>query len=170
MGGAWMPLQSSLVRTDSFFTAGGFNPAIRVTEDQDLCRRMAAWGPFANVDTAIACLYRGDFWQTSTDYGRATEDTRLSRDEILRQPGAFGKMTQSAQTGYWYGRVCRIYVSLILWHLRQRRVFTALSRALYSLAAFALAGRYLFSGDFWQAFRADHPPGTLHFIQMQLEA
>ena len=169
MGGAWVPLQSSLIPEAVFFKVGGFNPAIRGTEDQDLCRRIVALGSLANIDTAVACLYRGDFWQTSTDYGRAAEDTRLSRDEVVDQPGSFRQMMSSAETTYWYGRVCHIYVSLALWHWRQQRPFTAFSRTLYALAAFIPALPHLLTHDFWHAFRAEHPPGTLHFIQKQLE-
>lgn len=169
MGGAWVPLQSSLISRAAFFQVGGFNPTIQATEDQDLCRRIAAIGPLANVAAAVACLYRGDTWRTTTDYGRSAEATRLSRDEVINQPGSFGKMIRSAGTGYWHGRVCRIYVSLALWHVRKRRLFTALSRAGYGMAAFALAGTRPLFHEFWHAFRADHPPGTLHFIQKQLE-
>ena len=36
MGGAWAPIQSSIVKADAFFEVGGFNPLIIGTEDLDL--------------------------------------------------------------------------------------------------------------------------------------
>jgi glycosyltransferase involved in cell wall biosynthesis len=68
IGGAWAPIQSSVIRTDAFFEAGGFNPQIIGTEDLDLCRRIALIGEFANTEAAVACLLRGNLWSTSTNY------------------------------------------------------------------------------------------------------
>jgi len=44
MGGAWAPIQASLIQTSTFFEVGGFNPFICGTEDEDLCRRAAQIG------------------------------------------------------------------------------------------------------------------------------
>jgi glycosyltransferase involved in cell wall biosynthesis len=112
MGGAWVPIQSSIVRATDFFAAGGYSPSIRGTEDQDLCRRIAAHGAFANTDNIVACLYRGNSWQTSTDYSRATEDTRRSRDDVVNQPGILSQMLATATGSYWKGRVVHVYAGL----------------------------------------------------------
>jgi hypothetical protein len=169
MGGAWVPIQSSLIRAEEFFAVGGYSPFIRGTEDQDLCRRIAAIAPFANAATAVACLFRGADWQTSTDYGRAAEDTRRSREDVVNQPGVFQQMLASADSAYWRGRVVHVYLGLALWHLRRHRLATAASRAIYSLAALLRSGRYLASGPFRQALRDHHAPGSLHFIQIAWE-
>jgi glycosyltransferase involved in cell wall biosynthesis len=169
MGGAWVPIQSSIIRAGDFFAVGGYSPFVRGTEDQDLCRRIAAQGQLANTPTPVACLFRGADWQTSTDYGRAAEDTRLSRDEVVSQPGTFGNMMASAGTGYWYGRVVHIYLSLALWQWRQRRLFTAASRALYGGLALLRAAAYWLDPNFRQALRDHHVPGSLHFIQIGWE-
>lgn len=169
MGGAWVPIQSSLIRAQDFFQVGGYSPFIRGTEDQDLCRRIAAMGSLANVTTAVACLFRGADWQTSTDYGRAAEDTRRSRDEIINQPGAWRRLRASADSGYWHGRIVHVYLSLALWHLRHSRFFTAASRACYGLTVWLLSGRHLTNRQFWQALCDHHVPGSLHFIQIAWE-
>jgi len=46
----------------------------------------------------------------------------------------------------------------------QYRPFTALSRAMFGALVCVWAGRRLFSRSFWDGVRAQHVPGTLHFI------
>ncbi len=171
VGGAWVPIQASLIRSDAFYAAGGYDPAILGTEDQDLCRRIAAMADMATTRVTVACLYRGDDWHatTSTDYLRAAEDTRRSRDRVAHMPGALRRMLASAASAYWQGRLFRVFAALTLWHLRRRRLFRALSRAWQAKLVFLLAGPYLFQPDFWRAARADHVPGSLHFIVQRLE-
>jgi glycosyltransferase involved in cell wall biosynthesis len=169
MGGAWVPIQSSIVRATDFFAVGGYNPFVRGTEDQDLCRRIAAYGTFANTNSVVACLYRGDSWQTSTDYRRATEDTRRSRDDVVSQPGSLRQMLASASDSYWKGRVVHVYAGLTLWHWRHHRRLPALSRAIQGGLALLLALPYTWRHKFWRAMRDAHVPGSLHFIQLERE-
>jgi glycosyltransferase involved in cell wall biosynthesis len=159
MGGAWAPMQASFVRTGMFFAVGGYNPAICGTEDLDLCRRVALHGDLANTAATVACLFRGRSWDTSTDYGRAPEDIRYSRDRVLSEPGAFTRMRRSADSGYWYGRIFRVYLSTVRFNLRHRRPSTAISRAVSSMAWFAVSRRHVFSRGFWDGARAHHVPG-----------
>jgi hypothetical protein len=37
LGGAWAPIQASMIKSQAFFEVGGFNPKIIGTEDEDLC-------------------------------------------------------------------------------------------------------------------------------------
>lgn len=170
MGGAWAPIQSSMIRARTFFEIGGFNPFISGTEDEDLCRRTAYLGEFANTAQTVACLFRGQVWKTSTNYLRGPEDTKYSRDLILSQPKAFSRLIATAGAGYyWYGRILRVYWSTILWNLNKKRYFTALSRLSYSLSAFVLSLPYVFSAEYWQGVRADHVPQSLHFVIKEYE-
>lgn len=164
MGGAWAPLQASIIQARAFFEVGGFNPLICGTEDEDLCRRIAARADFANTNDVIACLYRGQTWSTSTNYLRAPEDTKYSRDLILSKPRVFQRFRSSADSSYWSGRVLRVFLSTLVWNLKKKRLFTVLSRLLYSLAFFALSIKYLFSREYWAGLRADHVPESLHFV------
>jgi glycosyltransferase involved in cell wall biosynthesis len=159
MGGAWAPIQASLVQTDTFFAVGGYDPSICGTEDLDLCRRVARRGIFANTPTTVACLLRGQTWHTSTNYLRAPDDNRTSRDRVLGESDAFRRLLSSADSGYWRGRILRVYLSVVRSNLRHRRLFTAMSRAASSMAWFASAGQYVFSRDFWDAARVHHVPG-----------
>jgi glycosyltransferase involved in cell wall biosynthesis len=164
MGGAWAPLQASIIQSQVFFGVGGFNPLICGTEDEDLCRRIASFGDFANTPDVVACLYRGQTWSTSTNYLRAPEDTKYSRDLILSKPGAFQRFRSSANSSYWSGRILRVYLSTLVWNLKKKRFFTALSRLLYTFAYLALSINNLFSREYWAGLRADHVPESLHFV------
>ncbi len=169
IGGAWAPIQSSLVKATAFFAIGGYDPAIIGTEDLDLCTRIALGGTFANTKATVACLLRGESWHTSTNYLRAPDDIRYSRDRVLDEPGAFGRMRRSAASSYWYGRILRVYLSVVVWNLRRRRGFTAMSRAASAAAWFILAGKQALSSGFWEGARAHHAPDTLHFVMKRLE-
>ena len=169
MGGAQAPIQASFIQAKMFFAVGGYNPAICGTEDLDLCRQIALRGNFANTSTPVACLFRGQAWSTSTNYQRGPEDLRHSRAKILREPNAFKRMLSSADSGYWYGRIFRTYITTALFHFRHRQLFAAMSRSLFGLIGFILAGRYVLLPEFWQAAKAHHAPDTLHFIVKALE-
>jgi glycosyltransferase involved in cell wall biosynthesis len=169
LGGAWAPIQASVVRTEVFFAVGGYNPLICGTEDLDLCLRVASRGTFANTSVAVACLLRGESWHTSTDYLRAPDDIRYSRDRVLSEPGALSRLLRSADTAYWHGRIVRVYLSTVLYNLRRRRPVRAISRGVSGTAWLVLAGRYTVSPPFWRGARAHHAPDTLHFVMEQQE-
>lgn len=169
MGGAWAPLQSSLIHAQRFFQSGGFDPAICGTEDEDLCRKLAYLGDFANTPATVACLFRGQNWNTSTNYLRAPEDRRVSRDHVLAEQKSFTRLINSADSSYWSGRICRIYFSLFTWHLKKKRFFAALSRGLYGSAGFFRSGIAILKPAFWNGFQAHHVPNTLHFVMEAYE-
>jgi glycosyltransferase involved in cell wall biosynthesis len=169
MGGAWAPIQASLIQAKAFFEIGGFNPLINGTEDEDLCRRTAYHGKFANTPEVVACLFRGQTWNTSTNYMRAPEDTKYSRDLILSKPNVLRRFVNSAHTSYWYGRALRVYLSTVVYNLKKKRFFTSLSRLLSSLALLIISLKHFFSGKYWDGFGADHVPETLHFVMENID-
>lgn len=169
MGGAWAPIQSSSIQTRAFFEIGGFSPFITGTEDEDLCRRAAYHGEFANTPQVTACLFRGRTWNTSTNYLRAPEDVKNSRDLILSKPGAFQRYRKSTKSSYWRGRMLRVYLSTVSWNLRKKRLFTVLSRMFYSMAVLLTSLPYIFSKEYWSGLRAYHVPNTLHFVMEEYE-
>ena len=169
MGGAWAPIQSSMIQARTFFEIGGFNPQICGTEDEDLCRRAAYHGDFANTPNVVACLFRGNSWNTSTNYLRAPEDVKYSRNLILFRPNVFQRLRISAGSSYWHGRTLRVYLSTVMWNLKRHRFFTSLGRVLYSLLFFFLSIKHALFREFWEGFRADHVPDTLHFVMKNIE-
>lgn len=164
MGGAWAPLQASIIKTQVFFEIGGFNPLICGTEDEDLCQRTAYYGNFANTPEVLACLFRGQAWDTSTNYLRAPEDRKISRNLILSKPGSFSRLRDSVDSNYWSGRILRVYLSTISWNLKKKLFFVALSRLVYSIILLVLSAPRLFSPEYWAGLRAHHAPETLHFV------
>jgi glycosyltransferase involved in cell wall biosynthesis len=169
MGGAWVPIQSSLVLNKAFFEVGGYDPSITGTEDLDLTRRIALKGDFANTEMPIGCLSRGDLWTTSTDYGRAPQDTLRSRDKVLAESGAFNHLMISADNAYWHGRIFRIYLSTAKWAWQKRQITIMISRTLFGLFSIIKSSRYLPSAEYWQGVKDHHVPGTLHFVIEALE-
>jgi glycosyltransferase involved in cell wall biosynthesis len=164
MGGAWAPIQASLIQARAFFAIGGFNPLICGTEDEDLCRRTAYHGELASTPQVVACLFRGQSWNTSTNYDRAPEDAKYSRDLLLSKPNAFQRLKASADSDYWHGRLLRVYLSTVAWNWVKKIYFTTMSRILFSLALLGLSAKYLFMHKFWAGVRAHHVPETLHFV------
>jgi hypothetical protein len=79
-------------------------------------------------------------------------------------------MRTSVDSGYWYGRDFRIYLSTVHFNLQHRRFFAAMSRGIYGMAWFALARQHILSRGFWDGTRAHHAPNTLHFIMKAIES
>jgi glycosyltransferase involved in cell wall biosynthesis len=159
MAGEWIPLQASLIKAKTFFTIGGFNPLITGPEDIDLLRRMTLYADIAGTSALIACLR----WRTessTTDYHSHPDASRWARERILNTTGVFDRMKASADSGSWYGRLARIYLTSLIWNLRRKHFFTAASRAGSGLASFTLAGPQLFSLDFWQALATAYASDT----------
>jgi hypothetical protein len=169
MGGAWVPIQASFIDAAAFFSIGGFRSYILGTEDLDICRRIAQIGELANSSETFACLYRGRSWDTSTDYSRATEDTRRSRDEVLRRSGSFYQLLNSADSSYWYGRIFRLYLSTVRWNLEQRRIPEALGRIFASVGVLVFSHWHLLRHEFWKGVKAEHVPESLHFVMKEDE-
>jgi glycosyltransferase involved in cell wall biosynthesis len=164
MGGAWIPLQSSIIERKAFMAVGGFDPAIIGTEDQDICRRLALVGDFGNVPAFTGCLFRGADWLTSTNYLRATADTRVSRDTVLSAPNVFARLRNSTQDAYWQGRMIKVFLSTVHYNIKMGRWLAALSRFYWGGVWFVSCGLHLLKSELWDGVRAEHPPNTLHFI------
>lgn len=150
MAGEWIPLQASLIETNTFFKAGGFIPLISGTEDVDLCRRIALIGDLAETSATVACVGMGQE-NSSTPHTLASGYSRWAREKILDQAGVFTRMRTSANSSDWYGRIVRIYLTSTVWNLQRGNLFTAISRVIFSLAGLALAGHHVLLASFWQA-------------------
>lgn len=150
MAGEWIPLQSSLIKAQTFFEIGGFNPLITGPEDVDLGRRIALNGNFAETEAVVACIGMGEE-NSSTPHLRHAEYSRWAREKILNQTGVFARMRTSANSSYWHGCMIRIYLTSAVWNLQHKNLFTVLSRLIYGVLAFILSGFAIASPDFWQA-------------------
>ena len=149
-----------------FFDVGGFNPLFGPSEEIELCGRIALRGDLANTSANVVRMLRGEGWSTTVNYSLTTKYNRWARDIALSQPSAFGRMLASANSGYWYGRIFQAYMSTMLWNLRRKALFAAMSRATFGLLSFALAGRFLTLADFWQAVKDNHVPcSSFHVLK-----
>jgi hypothetical protein len=60
-------------------------------------------------------------------------------------------MKERANSGYWLGRLLRIYFTSAIWNLQHRRVAMAASRFTSGLAVIALSHFRISSVSFWNA-------------------
>jgi glycosyltransferase involved in cell wall biosynthesis len=150
MAGEWIPLQASLIKTEVFFSAGGFNALLTGPEDIDLLRRILLRHEAAGTTSTVVYLAIGEEGST-TDYRHSPLYSRWARERILEMPGAFARMRRSASSGYWWGRIVRVYLTSMVWNLRRRQVLTGASRAAYATASLGLGASHLASPGFWRA-------------------
>lgn len=160
IAGEWIPLQSSLIRTDVFFTVGGFEPLISGSEDIDLSRRVALHGDFAKTANLVACIRVGLGGDSTMATRRTREGSQWGREKILSEPGAFPRMQASAKSSYYHGRIVRAYFTSAVWNIRKRSGFTAISRLLTGVFGFILAIRFSLSPSFWQAIIREYSNPT----------
>jgi len=153
--GEWLPLQSSVVDTELFFEVGGFDWRLIGAEDKDLCRKCSLRVDFLPIYEPIACITR-DRATTTTPYQYATMRSVWSRDLLFDEPGAFGRLKESALDPYWRGRMVRAYATCIIWNIRQRSFLRAGIRAGETLAALLVSGLSVLKSDFWRALLFSH--------------
>jgi hypothetical protein len=150
MAGEWIPLQSSWIERKTFLRVGGFNPLLAGPEDIDLLRRILLEEDVAETPNLIAQVIMGGEGST-TDYVHHSEASRWAREHILNSSGIHPRMALSAVSPFWKGRILRIYLTSVVWNLKQRQFFLALSRMYFSLISLLQSGLSLFSKHFWSA-------------------
>jgi glycosyltransferase involved in cell wall biosynthesis len=159
MAGEWIPLQASLIKSEVFFAAGGFNPRLAGPEDIDLLRRITLDKEIAEVPALVAYIVMGETGST-TDYNNHHIASRWARENILDTPRTYQRLKDKANNNYWHGRLSRIYLTSTVWNLRNRRLTTALSRAISTLRSLFLAKSSLFSAGYWAAVAKPYQSST----------
>lgn len=162
MSAVWIPLQASLIRADAFLAAGGFDPTLNVTEDLDLCRRLALRADFAHTEATVAAVLRGETWQSSTPPDQVAQASRQGRERLLADKRTWARLSHSANgSAFYHGRILHTYLSASLLNGRQQRWGTAVNRAAFALLSLIRAGRFLFTPAYWHALRTDTIVHTL---------
>lgn len=156
MAGEWIPIGSFMVKRDAFLGIGGFQPLISVGEDIDFCRRIALRHDFAHTSTSVVSVLRGDSWDSSTLQELAASFSRWGVDRILNEKGSFRRLRDSADSRYWWGRICRLYLGSALWNVQKSHVLRATGRFLLGGLGFFLANGRVLSGRFWKGFGTPH--------------
>lgn len=160
----WIPLQASWIDSRAFFRVGGFASLESLGggyEDIDLSRMIALHFDFARTNTPVAVIRYGDKGST-TDYNNLVKQNRLSREKVLDAPGAFSRMQAAAKadksrSSYWQGKIIYYYLVSAFWNLKNKRIFTGLSRLMFAGLAFARSIFRVFSPAYWRgAFLPHH--------------
>lgn len=159
----WLPLQASIIESRAFFAVGGFAPLSSLLggfEDVDLSRQIARHYDVDRTSVIVACIRRGTEGST-TNYVDMFRQNRQSRENALNTPGSFSRMVGSARmsprrSSYWFGRIIYYYLASMRWNIQRGRLFTAVSRGAYAMAAFGVATRHILSADFWRGLSRPH--------------
>lgn len=149
ISGEGLPLQGSLLRTRAFFNAGGFDPRLSACEDRDLFRRIALLGNIAYTTALVAQIRIGEAG-SSTNWSLLSESDKLGREKALQAINAYHRVRASAKSSYWRGRSSRAYFASMVWNLKRRELFVAMSRC---FAGLALTGLNVVSKDYWRGLR-----------------
>lgn len=160
VSGAEILVQSALIDFNAFFKAGGYNTLVDPGEETDLWRRLSPLGDFANTPIHVAGILRGEGWRSTCNHAQAAEINRTIRDSCLKQTGSFSDLSASAETGYWKGRVLRVYAASALWNLHQKRLFSFFSRVLWGSAWGLYSTRHIVDSQFWTGFQDHSPPAS----------
>jgi len=150
MTGEWIPLQSSLIRADVFFAAGGFDPAVVGGEDMDLLRRITLRSDVAETGAIISCLAMGEE-ESTTDYGKAWQRARRSKLQLLTEPHAFTRLRQSAPDAFWRGKIVRLYMMDFIECAKSANLGRALKRWGQAAYMVTVSSEKLVSTKFWRA-------------------
>jgi hypothetical protein len=161
----WLPLQASFIEAKAFFDVGGFaslHSLLGGFEDIDLSRQISRYYEMAYTPKIVTCIRVGDVGST-TNYINMFQQNRQSREKALKTPGTFTRLRASARASqtdarYWHGRIAYLYLASVKWNLRKKRLFTAVSRAIYTLAAFTFPMHNLLSSEFWRGALKPHFP------------
>ena len=150
MAGEWIPLQSSMILAEAFFSVGGFKPLMYATQDIDISRRIALRWEFCKVDKIAGFISMG-VEGSRTDYSNAHKYSREGREAILNQRGVFMRMRDSANGPYWDGRIVRAFATSLIWNLGDQRLLTAISRGVYTAIGLLLTFPSIFTMEYWAA-------------------
>jgi glycosyltransferase involved in cell wall biosynthesis len=149
VSGEGLPFQASLLRTEEFFKAGAFDPAIIGVEDRDLGRRVALIGEITDIPSVVAEIRIGQQGST-TNWGILAEDDRWGREKALSIQNAFQNLHLSAKSNYWRGRVTRAYFASTMWNFKHKNWLTSFSRL---LAGVTFSGTSILFKDYWEGLR-----------------
>lgn len=154
LSGESIPLGASLIGADLFFRAGGFDPTLPGVEDRDLGRRLALLSDIAGTTGLVARFRVGPVGST-TNWSRVAESDRRGREKAMRELGAIARIRASDRSGYWRGRVSRVFLSSAVWNLRRGAISVAASRA---AAGLTLGGAQIFAREYWRGLAPTRRP------------
>ena len=149
--GEGLPFQGSLIKADSFFRVGAFDPDPWITgvEDRDVGRRLALDGKIAHTPALVAQVRMGEVGST-TNWKVIAQGDQWGREKALRLENAFRRLQTSANTHFWRGRVSRAYFASMAWNLKRGNLLTAISRLMMGMS---MTGFHIISPTYWQGLQ-----------------
>jgi glycosyltransferase involved in cell wall biosynthesis len=168
----WLPLQASIIETNSFFMVGGFamlESLMGGFEDIDLSRQIARYYDFINIRNLVACIRAGDL-DSTTNYKDIFIQNRISREKVLSVNGSFDRLLSSAQNNktrnaYWHGKIAYYYLISAVQNFIKIRIFTALSRCVFFFVSIVLSGKFFYTSLFWQSMLKPHIPRVRYLVE-----
>ncbi len=109
LSGEWFPLQASLVRSDLFFEAGGFDPRYPTSEDMDLMMRMSLRSDLVRVPELVF-RYSEGMEESASPRSMDVEYLLEAHETIFDQPDALRRALASATSVYWRAQLVRNYL------------------------------------------------------------
>jgi hypothetical protein len=155
LAGEWLPLQASLIRSDAFWAAGGFNPRIAGIEDVDLTRRLALVGDVSGLPELVAFVGMGAE-NSTTDGAKARLLGQAARETIFEDGQAWPRLWAAADNTYWRGRIARAYLTSAVWNGQQGLYATAVSRLLWGGVSSLRAVLDWPRREYWRAVLRPH--------------
>jgi len=139
-------LCGSIIRRDTFFAVGGFDPALTVGEDHDLEIRLALHGETFGIKQIVGCVAIGE-QGSSTAWSRLRTSHQYIREKTLDMPTVFRRLREAVRRDtHLCGRICRIYLASALLNLRRGYATRAAGRL---FCAARLASRQSLHPTFW---------------------
>lgn len=137
-----------LLERQTFLDVGGFDPAMKIYEDRDLCWRLAIHHDVHSTDQVVACVRVSGSPGSAFDFSTIGTFSRMIRERILSAPDALRRVQDSARRSVVLrGRVSRQCVFSAMLNLQAGQIWTALNRLTWCCRVTGL--HFLFPG-FWR--------------------
>lgn len=149
--GESLPLQASLLKADSFFHVGAFdpNPVLTGVEDRDICRRLALYGIITHTSTIVTQIRIGEMG-SSTNWKVIAQGDQWGREKVLGDRNAFKRLRPYMRNSFWRGRISRAYFASTVWNLKHSNLLLATSRFMMGMG---ITGFHLIFSKYWQGLR-----------------
>lgn len=150
ISGEWVPLPASLLRVDSFFSAGGFDPRYPTSEDMDLLLRVAMTTELVRLEEVILRYSHGPEGST-TLRDQDVEYLLRAIESILDCPGVLARAEVSANNLYWRSQLLRGCLVSVKQNVRTRSYEKVLMRLLQAGRCVLRSGFDGLRPSFWMS-------------------
>jgi len=151
VAGLGIPLGAGLLRSDAFWSAGGFDLSFTIMEDMELLQRVSMSGRFVGTEAVVAKFSMGSHTASTTAWDKGSEACRRQREKAFCHPNCLASLVESLRehrSPELRGFLVRYYFGSAFRNVSGARVLAAISRI---AAGLALCGPGLPRARFWAA-------------------